>query len=244
MSNPTLQKVTSNNRRRAFCSVRPIEVIALLLWFGAMYFAGPVGFVAGFFFVGFAGRSPRKAGTTPDVERAGPSDSALGTAVIAGATDQVRKLLAEGADPDTVTRQGHPALIHAVRSRNTVVAETLLRYGASPHAALPSTGETALVHAARNGDDEIARLLLDRGARVDGCGKEGVTALMWAVQQGNNRLAMLLLQRGASPFRVSRAGQSAQELARRHNRFEILRDISLIAAIEGRTEFQRRSTSS
>lgn len=108
----------------------------------------------------------------------------------------VKRLLAEGANPNVRGTQERSALHHLAYYGPAEVVAVLLEAGADP-GLKDRYGATALHQAASGGNPEIARMLLDRGAGVDAVGL-GYTPLHAAAEQGREEVASLLLEWGAS----------------------------------------------
>jgi len=118
--------------------------------------------------------------------------TALAVAALNGDGDQVRLLLAQGADPNA--GHGH-ALSEASRGcqrrDNTDVIRLLLDAGASP--TIPGVDYTPLHLAAGLCQPEVVRMLLDRGADPNARDKSGYTPLISAVSSGKLENARLLI---------------------------------------------------
>jgi ankyrin repeat protein len=118
-------------------------------------------------------------------------------AIRAGDHARVQKLLAAGADVNTVDGDGTTALMHAVIESDVKMMKLLIDHGAKVNAknALDST---ALMYAATN--LAKARLLLDAGADVKVKGKGGATPMSIAVTtSGSTPVLKLLKSKGAEP---------------------------------------------
>ncbi len=85
----------------------------------------------------------------------------------------------------------------AVAGRQKVIAEMLLKKGASPKVLFPD-GSTLLHVAVMLGDKEMAELLLKHGA-VDARNQKGQTALALAIEREEDELAELLRKHAAKP---------------------------------------------
>jgi ankyrin repeat protein len=131
------------------------------------------------------------------------SASALHWAAYRNDLDAVKRLLAEGADPNAVNRFGVTPLHEAATVGNAEILNALLEAGGDANAAF-GEGETALMTAARTGDVESVRLLLEHGADVDASELwHGQTALMWAAIENHADVVQLLIEAGAEVQRVS-----------------------------------------
>ena len=131
------------------------------------------------------------------------SASALHWAAYNDDLGAVRRLLAEGADPNAANRFGVTPLHEAATVRNAAMLKALLDAGADANASF-GEGETVLMTAARTGDAESVRLLLEHGADVDAYERwHGQTALMWAAIENHADVVQLLIDAGAEVDRAS-----------------------------------------
>jgi ankyrin repeat protein len=114
-----------------------------------------------------------------------------------GDADEVRRLIAEGADVNFTTEHGFRPLLMAVYYAHLDAARVLLAHGADVNYAGFSEG-TALIFAAGSGLAEIVSLLLEQGADVNlALPRGGETALHVAVFSDRTEVVQLLLQAGA-----------------------------------------------
>lgn len=114
------------------------------------------------------------------------------------------RMLSLGVDPNGPEGSRAPLLL-ALRSKTPVMAERLLKAGASPN---PRAAEDPrpLDEAILIGSAGAVRLLLDRGADPNLRGKLGETPLHVAVDSHRFRLAELLVERGADPWATDDSG--------------------------------------
>ena len=113
-----------------------------------------------------------------------------------GSVDQVKRLIAEGAEVDEKDDKGATPLIIAAYSGQREVAAFLISQGADIHAK--DSKDTRALHAsAIGGHKDVAELLLAEGVDVDATDAEGSTPLGWAAYFGYRDVAVLLLSRGA-----------------------------------------------
>ena len=161
-------------------------------------------------------------------------------------SQQVKSLIARGIDPDTVDRNGNPALVIAAREGYVATVDVLLAGRANVNVR-SATGDTAmmvaalgghlelvkklrasggavnlagwtpLIYAATGGRDEIVRYLLAEGADINAVSPNGTTALMMAVRENRLTTAELLLARGADPNIRNQDGASALDWAKRND---------------------------
>lgn len=160
----------------------------------------------------------------------------------------VKRLLAQGFDPNTLNPHGQPALIQAIRDDSPAVVAALLEHPKLLLEATTPAGETALMMAAISGNldyvrqllargaqvnrpgwtplhyaasgpsEEVVALLLDRGAQIDAPSPNRSTPLMMAAGYGSEASAQLLLQRGADPRLRNDLELSVVDFARRAGR--------------------------
>ena len=163
-------------------------------------------------------------------ERADAQPAEIMIAARAGDLEQVRELLASGAEPDP--KGIATPLYFAAQGGYLEIAELLLDSGADPNAqsswgtplhiaargghiglvsmllqhGADSTSKggdldnTPLHEAAYVGATEIARLLIDQGANVNARNKEFEPPVHLAVQRGKSEIAELLRKAGARPI--------------------------------------------
>lgn len=108
--------------------------------------------------------------------------------------DEIKNLLAHGADPNVRYRNGQPALMRAVADGAWKVFDVL---AANPRTDLNvenPAGETPLMYLAIAGQTDRARALMARGAQVN---RLGWTPLHYAASKGQLAMARLLLERKA-----------------------------------------------
>jgi ankyrin repeat protein len=132
-------------------------------------------------------RALLEAGATPDVDAPAPHRSLLEQAIRDGGPGVVDLLLAHGANPGVLSREGQPLLPLAVALGRVDVAEALLDAGTNVNTLLVSPVS-----------EEFLALLPGRYARFHLTRDEGLTPLMVAVLRGDLELTKLLMKRGAS----------------------------------------------
>jgi ankyrin repeat protein len=121
-----------------------------------------------------------------------PIDANLIEAVKKGDTAAVRRLLDQGANPN---------------SREVVLSKPDLAKG--DPGGRPTLVDTALMIAVGEGHLQVVRLLLHRSADVNGGGVAGFTPLMESVRHRRADLAELLLKNGAKPNQLNDYGDTA-----------------------------------
>lgn len=164
-------------------------------------------------------------------------DTLLMAAAEGGNPNLLKRLIAQGADPEARNRHGHGALLVALTAENLPAAAVLTGAGAqigfleavamgdaerAASASLPAGTvldapiaglETPLMGAVARGRADLAILLLDAGASPDAGTAVIGTPLDVAALTGQDDLVRLLIQRGADPSRAVRV--SPAELRRR-----------------------------
>jgi excisionase family DNA binding protein len=147
---------------------------------------------------------------------------ALLNAISAGDPDEVRALLAAGADANAKDAEGWTALMLVTVKGHLDVARELLKAGADLNAR-NQKGWTALRFAVSMDDAEALRLLLEAGADLNGQDAEGDTALMQAAREKSMESLKLLLAHGADVNVRNRSGETALKIATSHGHHEIIR---------------------
>jgi uncharacterized protein len=154
-------------------------------------------------------------------------NEALQTAVRAGDLDQVKRLLAAGADVNARDPLGSAPLLVASCSGKTEVAQVLLAMRADVNAARPDAPSSPLECAVLTGQAEIVKLLLASGAHVDTRSSNGQTVLHIAASRGNAQITDLLLGAHADVSLVDIEGNTALDAAVLHGRSQV---VSLLIA--------------
>lgn len=108
--------------------------------------------------------------------------------------DEIKDLLAHGADPNVRYRNGQPALMRAVVDGAWKVFDVLAANPRTDVNAENPAGETPLMYLAIAGQTDRARALMARGAQVN---RLGWTPLHYAASKGQLAMAGLLLERKA-----------------------------------------------
>jgi ankyrin repeat protein len=126
------------------------------------------------------------------------SASALHWAAYNDDVGEVKRLLAEGSDPNLANRFGVTPLHEAATVRNAEMLGAMLEAGGNANAEF-GEGETVLMTAARTGDLDSVRSLLEHGADVNAAERwHGQTALMWAAIENHPDVVQALVDAGAT----------------------------------------------
>jgi ankyrin repeat protein len=122
----------------------------------------------------------------------------LAAAALGGHTEVVKLLLANGAQTDTSTETGEPALVLAVRMNHLGAAATLMDAGASLKVKNRQGDGLCMVAITENFPAMLA-LLLKHGANPSTPDRDGLTPLYWAEYLKRDLLVQQLLAAGADP---------------------------------------------
>ena len=133
-----------------------------------------------------------------------------------GSDVEVKSLLSEGADPDTMG-----AIHYAAERGSRLSVQALLDGGALVDSRNP-VEQTALQCAARNGFENVVKQLLENDADVNARDENDQTALHGAAGQGNESLVRLLLEYKADADVEDLDGQTAIQFAARRRHYVIV----------------------
>jgi hypothetical protein len=158
-----------------------------------------------------------------------------------GYADQIKRLVADGIDPDWRREDGVTTLMMAAMTGRIEVMEALIEVGATVDLQTPD-GTTALLAActyARTTREIMGiEVLLARGANPSLANDEGNDALMMAARHGLVDAAVALIRAGADTRRANRFGTTALMQAARGHLVETCR--ALIRAGAERTAKDER----
>jgi ankyrin repeat protein len=140
-------------------------------------------------------------------------DKAFIQSAYKGNLEEVKVLVAKGADVNLQDQKKRTPLILAAYNGHTEVVEFLIGKGADVNAG-DSDRQTALLYASKRSFNETAALLLEKGADVNAQSrKKGITALMIAAVADNEELVRMLLDHGADADFKDIFGRTAKDLA-------------------------------
>lgn len=127
----------------------------------------------------------------------GALDYNLMIAASKGYTQEINRLIQNGADVFAETEQGATPLIFAVSNNQTDVAKILIDYGSDVN-KVTSQHVTPLLIAVKNQNAEIAEALIREGADIDVTDKYDATPLHYASVYGYFQIVDMLLYYEAS----------------------------------------------
>lgn len=113
-----------------------------------------------------------------------------------GETENMRRLIKQGAEIDCRDKEGWTPLHFACIGGSVDAVRLLLEHGAEVNART-TYGQTPLHWASASGYDPIVMILLNRGAQINARGSDGWTPLHWACHHGRAGTALILLNKGA-----------------------------------------------
>ena len=129
--------------------------------------------------------------------------------------------------------EGSTALICSSCSGDQRTGLILIANGADLEARDSETGGTALIWAARHGNLGLVNLLIKSGADVNAKTLSyNDSALMWAAYKGHLNIVRILVANGASLTDKQNGGQTAEMIARREDRSDVVEYLSLLSGNE------------
>ncbi|MFZ4874301.1 ankyrin repeat domain-containing protein [Janthinobacterium sp. Mn2066] len=142
------------------------------------------------------------------IAHAGESlDNDLNEAAYKGNTQEVVRLLQQGAHVDAANKYGVRAIDFAAMRGYTDMARILIDAGANIEKNTGKQGNTALAHAVEKKDSlGVLQLLIAASANVNASDKDGQTPLFSACYAGNAEAVKMLLAAGATVDHVDNNG--------------------------------------
>jgi len=172
--------------------------------------------------------SANAAETVTSLQTAADGTTVLHRAVYSNSIEDVKKLLASGANVNAKNRYGSTPLQLAAVAGNAAITAELLKAGADVRAEIPETG-SVLMAAARTGNPEVIQLLLAAGAEVTFAERTtGQTPLMWAAAEGHAEAVKVLLAGGAKAGAETKTKETALFFAVRRGEIAVVN--ALLAA--------------
>lgn len=140
-------------------------------------------------------------------------ETPLTAAAGAGRNEEVKGLLAQGADVNAPGGASLTPLAAAARAGNWQTMAILLKAGADPNLRSGFADWTPVMHAIHKDQERAMVALLEAGADANRGGANGYTPLMMAAAYGYTQMARDLLNYGADPYAESRSGATALSFA-------------------------------
>ncbi|HKY06185.1 MAG TPA: protein kinase [Blastocatellia bacterium] len=150
-----------------------------------------------------------------------PRPDTLATVASRGRYKDVRRMLAEGADPNERARNARTPIMSAAGQGQWDVVKALIDAGADVNAR-DGDGDTALHDTALQGRTELARLLIKSGADVNAANQKGETALILAAKRGFADYVRTLVASGADASVTDNTGKRALDYAEEEERPEVI----------------------
>jgi len=150
----------------------------------------------------------RPAPTAAPAEQANMSAKSLHQAAAAGDVEEVKRLIAQGADVNAKGEKGQTVLHYAVENGHREVAELLIAQGADVNAGGYGDG-TPLLTAIFGDDVDLVRLLVDKGADCNVYDQRGQTPLIYAITalgEKDKEIVELLISGGAKIYLEDKQG--------------------------------------
>lgn len=134
-------------------------------------------------------------------------------AVGKGEITEARKLIQDGANPNSRGEDGYPALMIAAEGRNIDMMKMLLENGARVDSRSEERNETTLMRRAEVGDTDSVQLMIENGGDINAQDRGGETALMKATRGRKTRMVRLLIDAGADIEKSDYTGRTAMDYA-------------------------------
>lgn len=156
-----------------------------------------------------ASAAPGTPPATPATAEAKPGlDSRDGAIALMRRTDELKRALDGGADPNKRVDNGKTLLMLASEQGLTDAVRLLIDRRAKTELRT-ADGATAVMYAAWGGHEAVIHALAAAGAELDATNDDGKTALMAAAARGHEGVVKILVDRGVSVDRVATHGWSA-----------------------------------
>src|SRR4051812_41406353 len=162
--------------------------------------------------------------TTADVNASDSSThaNALDYAIGNRNREMVRRLLAAGANINSIDESGRTPLMHLEREASIELVRDLLAAHADVNAR-DKSGETVLMNSVRFCTLEVFKELIAAGGRIDDTDDSRNTVLMAAAENDDVGIIKFLIEAGANVEARNEAGESALRIAARCGRGDVLK---------------------
>lgn len=150
-----------------------------------------------------------------------PNQDTLSIAASRGRYKDVKRMLAEGANPNERVNNARTPIMSASAQGYADLVKALIEGGADVNAK-DGDGDAPLHDAAVQGRTELARLLLEASADVNAVNYAGETALMIASRKGFADLVKTLMAAGADLNLRDNKGKSALDYAEDEGRADVI----------------------
>ncbi|HEX5734600.1 MAG TPA: protein kinase [Blastocatellia bacterium] len=154
-----------------------------------------------------------------------PKQDTLSIAASRGRYKDVKRMLADGADPNEVANNARTPIMSASGQGYADVVKALIEGGADVNAK-DGDGDTPLHDTAVQGRTELARLLLEARADVNAANNAGETALMIASRKGFANFVKTLLGAGADLNLRDSKGKTALDYAEDEGRADVIKALT------------------
>ncbi len=148
----------------------------------------------------------KRAETKTTIDFMEVSNNPFHQAVAKGDIEQVKKLLADGADVNTRDERSQTPLHYAARGGHEEIVRLLIDKGADVNISMEGESWTPLLDAATKGHAQIAKLLLENGAKVDIGDDYGYTPLYYAIWNEDEESIRMFIKAGADINKRVNAG--------------------------------------
>ncbi len=154
----------------------------------------------------------------------GQGRTALDWATARAQLEDIRLLLAYGADPNTMDLTGRTTVLHAVDSHSIPCLRLILEARGDPNPTMPKGvfRSSPLTAAGFAGIPELLELLLEFGANPNACNPEGLTSLHSVARTQNVDCITVLLRFGADLDAISNNGWTPLTTAIVYNNHQVL----------------------
>jgi serine/threonine protein kinase len=154
-----------------------------------------------------------------------PKQDTLSIAASRGRYKDVKRMLAEGANPNELVTNARTPIMSASGQGYSDVVKALIEHGADVNAK-DGDGDTPLHDAAVQGRTELARLLLEARADVNTVNNAGETALMIASRKGFVDFVKTLMAAGSDLNLKDNKGKTALEYAEEEGRADVIKTLT------------------